>query len=49
MGTVTVQVVCVGGRRSMTSFYTFIVFFVTIQACFHLVGVICGPSVGNGI
>ncbi len=44
---------CVRGGREeyaiiLSFFYTFM-FFVAIQACFHLVGVICGLSVGNGI
>ncbi len=37
-----VHVVCVGGGWSMTSFELFsyiFLFFVEIQACFHLVGV----------
>ncbi len=41
-----------GGGRSMPScylLYTFMVLFVALQACFHLVGVIDVLSVGNGI
>ncbi len=51
MGTVTVKVVCVGGGRCILSlylFYTFMVLFEAIQACFHHVGVIYALPVGNG-
>ncbi len=52
LGTVTVQVVCVGGGRTRPAFdlfYTLMCFFVAIQAGRHIDGVICGISGGNGI